>query len=243
MAERSDRPDRALSQRPVLALIALILLVGLGAGALLGFLQWRTQQGLLNAARGQEKALTDQLAALREGNAISREGAVAGARAYVVFRGLSLSGSVSADDPGNSRFQVNPVWENVGNTPTRNMEIYTNPIKPILHPILDMTMPKTPDVSAGLLAPHATGMGGSSTLSGADLLAIRQGRLRLYIWGWARYHDVFPATAERLTRFCLIVNGVQGDPNVPGEASLAGPPCGPYGDNFECTDSECGPQR
>ena len=223
--------------------IAVILVAAAITQGILAAQQWHGLQGMVSAGRRQATALEGQLTALRQANQINREGLVASNRAYVVFRGLNLTGSINNDDPSLSRFQINPVWENVGNTPTRNMTIYTNPAKPILHPILDMAMPKTPDISAGMLAPHATGMGSSTHVTGADLLAIRDGKLRMYMWGWARYHDVFDATAERLSRFCIIVSSFQGDPNVPGEAAVSGPPCGPYGDNYECTDAECGPQR
>lgn len=235
----SDIPPR----RPFwLAAIAVILLVGLVVNGIMAVQQWHSMQGMVTAGRRQATALEAQLAALRRANDINRDSVVATGRAYVMFRGLNLTGALTSDDPSQSRFRVNPIWENVGNTPTQDMEIYTNPAKPV-RTILDMTMPKTPDISQGLLGPHATGFGGSSYVSGQDLLDIRDGKLRLYIWGWTRYHDVFPSTPERMTRFCLIVNSVQGDPNVPGESALGGVPCGPFGNNYECTDSACSVQR
>ena len=225
-----------------IAAIAVILLVGLVANGVIAVQQWHSMQGVVNASRREATALEGQLGALRQANETNQNSLVATGRAYVMFRGLNLAGALTSDDPTQSRFRINPVWENVGNTPTRDMQLYTNPAKPV-RMILDMTMPKTPDISQGLLGPHATGMGGSSYVSGADLLAIRDGKLRLYVWGWTRYHDVFAGTPQRETRFCLIVNAVQGDPNVPGEAALSGVPCGPFGNNYECTDEACSVQR
>jgi hypothetical protein len=236
----SDRPPRR--SQPWLAAIAVILLVGLAANGVIAVQQWHGLQGMVSAGRRQATALEGQLTALKQANDINRQSMIATGRAYLMFRGLNLAGAITSDDPSQSRFRINPIWENVGNTPTEDMEIYTNPAKPV-RLILDMTMPKTPDISHGVLGPHATGFGGSSFVSGQDLLDIRDGKLRLYIWGWTRYRDVFPGTPERQTRFCLIVNSLQGDPNVSGEAALGGVPCGPFGNNYECTDDSCSAQR
>jgi hypothetical protein len=226
-----------------LAAIALILLAGAVVHGILAAQQWHGLQGMVSAGRRQATALEAQLAALRQANTINHEGLVASNRAYVAFRGLNLSGSINGADPSASRFAINPVWENVGNTPTRDMQIYTNPAKEIKHPLLDMSMPKTPNIAPGMLAPHTTGMGSSTYVTGDQLLAIRDGRLRMYMWGWARYRDVFAGTPMRQSRFCILINTFQGDPNVPGEASVSGSPCGQYGDNYECSDQECGPQQ
>jgi Flp pilus assembly protein TadG len=225
-----------------LAAIALILIVGIAVEAVIAVQQWHSMQGMVVAGRNQAKALQDQLETLKQANQINQQGLVAANRAYVMFRGLNLAGAVAGDNPTASKFRINPVWENIGNTPTKDMTLYTNPAKPVSI-ILDMTMPKTPDISQGMLAPHTNGMGGSSYVTGQDLLNIRDGKLRLYIWGWTRYHDVFPGTPERQTRFCLIVNSVEGDPNVPGESTLGGVPCGPFANNYECTDDSCSAQR
>ncbi len=237
----TDTPPRR-SRSFWLAAIAVVLVAAAVANGILAAQQWHGLQGMVNAGRRQATALEAQLAALRQANQINREGLVASNRAYVVFRGLNLSGSINNADPSQSRFSINPVWENVGNTPTRDMTIYTNPAKEIKRPLLEMSMPKTPNISPGMLAPHATGMGSSSYVTGDQLLAIRDGKLKMYMWGWAHYRDVFSGTPERQSRFCIIVSTFQGDPNVPGEASVSGPPCGQYGDNYECSDSECGPQ-
>ena len=237
----SETPPRGRSFW--LAAIALILIVAAVAHGILAAQQWHGLQGMVNAGRRQATALEAQLAALRQANAINREGIVASNRAYVVFRGLNLSGSINSADASQSRFAINPVWENVGNTPTRDMTIYTNPAKEIVRPLMDMSMPKTPNISPGMLAPHGTGMGSSTYVTGDQLLAIRDGKLKMYMWGWTKYRDVFDATPGRQSRFSIIITSFQGDPNVSGEASVSGPPCGQYGDNYECTDSECGPQQ
>jgi hypothetical protein len=237
-------PDPAQPCRP--RLLAPITL-GILAVAIIGYGAFATWQTLLMnrqiaTMRSESQTLNKTLTALNQSSANTRDVMIDSQRAYVVFRGLTLSGASDPSDPNRPSFQVNPVWANDGNTPTRDMTIYTNPIRPILHPVMEIAMPHTPDISPGLLAPRATGMGASSFISANQLAAIRDGQLKMYIWGWVKYNDVFPNTPQHQTRFCLIVNTFQGDPNVPGEAAVGGPPCGQAGDHYECTDQECGPQ-
>ena len=53
-------------------------------------------------------------------------------------------------------------------------------------------------IGTALIPPKITVMGGiAPTMPGApispqDILDIQQGRKFLYLWGWARYFDVFP---------------------------------------------------
>ncbi len=50
---------------------------------------------------------------------------------------------------------------------------------------------------------------------GTDLAAVKEGNKHLYIWGTARYRDIFPDTPERITRFCVVATNVTGDPTAP----------------------------
>jgi hypothetical protein len=50
-----------------------------------------------------------------------------------------------------------------------------------------------------------------AAISVQDILDAQHGRKFIYIWGWARYFDVFPDTPEHLTRFCWQVL-IVGDP-------------------------------
>ena len=43
-------------------------------------------------------------------------------------------------------------------------------------------------------------------------MAVKEGRKFLYIWGTARYRDVFPDTPNRVTKFCVFADAVMGDP-------------------------------
>ena len=50
-----------------------------------------------------------------------------------------------------------------------------------------------------------------AAISPQDILDVQAGRKHLYLWGWAKYFDVFPGTREHITRFCWIVTPI-GDP-------------------------------
>jgi hypothetical protein len=77
----------------------------------------------------------------------------------------------------------------------------------------------------GFIAPHATNLSGavplrpSAALTPHDLTEIRDGTKFFYVWGWLRYFDAFPATPERITRFCWQIL-VTGDPAAfsPGQS-------------------------
>lgn len=47
--------------------------------------------------------------------------------------------------------------------------------------------------------------------------AVKEGKKHLYIWGIAKYRDVFPATLEHITRFCVFAANIAGDPLKPWE--------------------------
>jgi hypothetical protein len=47
---------------------------------------------------------------------------------------------------------------------------------------------------------------------GKDLVAVSEGRKHFYVWGIAKYRDVFPDTPERITKFCCFIENVSGNP-------------------------------
>jgi hypothetical protein len=46
----------------------------------------------------------------------------------------------------------------------------------------------------------------------AILEAVRVKQLRLFVWGWCTYRDIFPQSDDRETQFCFELNRVDGDP-------------------------------
>ena len=92
---------------------------------------------------------------------------------------------------------------------------------------------------------EANTMGGAAPLIPAapitpqDIIDAQNGRKFIYLWGWAKYFDVFPRTPEHITRFCWLIL-VAGDP-------LSFNPAQPNSTTFatanhiegNCADEEC----
>jgi hypothetical protein len=148
----------------------------------------------------------------------------------------------------NWRFR--PIWQNSGDTPTRNMVMHvTCELRNTVLPSgFDFNYPTT-QTGTGLLAPKSTSMGGIApnypvaAITPQDILDVQHRRKFLYLWGWVRYHDVFPDTPQHITRFCWLIVPT-GNPLVytPGQT-----PNLPHSLSFgnihhsegNCADEEC----
>jgi hypothetical protein len=49
-------------------------------------------------------------------------------------------------------------------------------------------------------------------IEAAILEAVRVGQLRLFVWGWCTYRDIFPQSDGRDTQFCFELNRIDGNP-------------------------------
>jgi uncharacterized protein YpmB len=140
-----------------------------------------------------------------------------------------------------------PIWNNSAPTPTRNMRNH------ISLKVFDGAIPEAWDFPdrwgketkiedrKQILLP----LGPRSILSGQTLFVnideiheIVAGKKSLYIWGWAKYNDVFfPDTPDHVTRFAnRIVLG--GDPTNPERCSVSHP----LHTKYNCSDEECSRQ-
>lgn len=134
-------------------------------------------------------------------------------RASVFLRDVSLSPFKSGDD---MRVAVIPLWENGGNTSTKDMTFRVH---------IALTGQPTPegfsrcDVDPGsktvstFLGPKAVGNISAFTHEAEPIrdFQMRKGYAKFYIWGRANYFDQF-SDVPRITRFCLEVFHVAGDP-------------------------------
>ena len=162
-------------------------------------------------------------------------------RAYVHFNGCRYI-SHRSDELSPVFWRLRPRWINSGNTPPRNLRIYTH-YELLEHPLpndYEFT-PEEHQPTSALLAPKAELEGGFRDIDGADLVAVKEGRKFLYVWGDARYRDVFPYTPERVTKFCAFARVVTGDPTAPwhSERNKMEIAFGVY-ERHNCADEECG---
>jgi hypothetical protein len=165
---------------------------------------------------------------------------VASDRAYVHFAGCRWI-SHRANDDSPVFWRIRPIWINGGNTPPRNLHIHT------YHEIFDAPLPpdypftpvEAPDTPA-LLPPKGTLEGAWRDVWGSELVAVKQGIKYYYIWGTARYRDVFPDTPERVTKFCVFAGNIMGDPVMPWneQTNKMDIAFGSY-NRHNCADEDC----
>lgn len=137
---------------------------------------------------------------------------------------------------------INAVWKNGGDTPTRNLHISMTEGRRQTPLPSDFNFPSDDQKIYGghplpilVLGPHAT----VSAIRGAEIPFsavpdINSGRELVYLWGYARYHDVFGA--PHITRYCVQITSIAAD--LAGSASdVTGDyiPC----DRGNCADEEC----
>jgi len=159
----------------------------------------------------------------KEGSRAARESAdtdkfsmVASDRAYVHHSGCRWISHRRGGKNGPVFWRIRPRWINSGNTPPRNLRVY------VFYELLDAPLPEAflftpiehPQILA-MLPPKGEVEGQWRDFDGADLVAVKEGKKFLYIWGAARYRDVFPGTPERITRFCVYAASITGDPLTP----------------------------
>jgi hypothetical protein len=116
---------------------------------------------------------------------------------------------------GKYWYDIQPVIENTGNTPTRGMKV-----------VVDSALQTTP-IPEGFefsyrSTPGDTIVGAKQTIGAnrvaildEDLAAVKDGKKFFYIWDTITYHDVFVGTTLHTTEFCTEINRVLGDPLDP----------------------------
>jgi hypothetical protein len=180
----------------------------------------------VNDAKVAAEAAKDSAEAAKEGARAGRESAdtaklamVASNRAYVHFNGCRWI-SHRRDDNGLVFWRIRPRWVNSGNTPPRSLQFYVH------YELLDaplasdysftpVSLPRRP----ALLPPAGEIESEPRDFWGTDLVAVRNGTKFLYIWGTAKYRDIFPGTPEHITKFCVFAKSITGDPTAPWDAT------------------------
>jgi hypothetical protein len=196
----------------------LLVIVG-GAQLLLFVWQlWLIRESLddariaADAAKESADAAKIGAQATRDHADIARVGMIASERAYVHHSGFRW---ISHRDPADDHvfWRIRPRWINGGNTPTRQAYVY------VQYEFRDNELP--PDFAfvpppfipiPALMGPKGIVESGHWDLNADDLKAIRDGKKHFYVWGIARYRDVFPGTPVRITRFCAFIDAVTGNP-------------------------------
>jgi hypothetical protein len=154
-------------------------------------------------------------------------------RAYVSMKEITAHRVKDAD--GNIliwRFSL--PWENSGGTPTRNLVFSTNwcTRQDVLPG--NFGYPYPPDGNKALIGPKAIICSEPFDIAHEEMNKVIGKKAHIYIWGQARYNDVFEKTPMRVTRFCFEVVFLT-TPGAPGSYFS----CRHHGD-YNCADEECG---
>lgn len=124
-------------------------------------------------------------------------------RAFLAQKGVDGTNEITPDGKlVDEIFLVR--WENSGNTPIRHGMVHAEPHKRTdnLPPDYDF---RDTDSQITQMSLGARGITSTTVVvPAADIDLARQGKARLFIWGWASYRDLFfPKTPEHLHEFCV----------------------------------------
>ncbi|NOS76923.1 MAG: hypothetical protein HOP35_03155 [Nitrospira sp.] len=162
------------------------------------------------------RAIREQVEANKESVDIAKLSMEASQRAYLHFGGCRWISHPDNRD-GHIFWAIRTRWVNSGNTPTRKLcfRIHFDLRSDELPADFGFTEDsQAPDVPA-LVYPKGEIIVGIFHINGDDLVAISQGKKHLYVWGCAKYRDVFPGTKEHITKVCLFARNITGDPMLP----------------------------
>jgi hypothetical protein len=188
-----------------------------------------------------------QTAAATSASITARESLTSVQRAFVAFAGLVTLKKVTSEGKVAELTLVLP-WINGGDTQTKGALSRVNfmylPVNPTLHQTGDLpsnfTFPDMGYVKARQFFISARGYAnGTENVPLAVLEQAKKGQMRLYVWGWITYHDVFKGTPTRLSEFCDEITDIKSstadmaDPTstVTADVSLC--------EEHNCSDEEC----
>lgn len=171
-----------------------------------------------NAKDSFEKTLgqmQQQTGAQQESNRITRESLETVQRAFVYFQTLGATKVFSQNKPRKvTALDFTLTLANNGVTPTkflRSIQNYwwTPTPMPDNFGFQDFT---TGIPGQGNIGPKGTITAGPITIPAEAIEGVKNHTMYLYLWGWARYYDIFPRTKEHVSKFCTEITGFRNDP-------------------------------
>jgi hypothetical protein len=200
----------------------------------------KANQDLANAAKTQADSTTT-LAGIGRGQLITaQDTAQRQLRAYVfATQNFGFSNPIGQPDA----FGFNANWKNGGLTPTRFLSIYVSgavmplPIgKDFQFPDLDESgnIVRNPVLVHSLLGPSVEIPSQSIIFSRQKIEFTLSQRAHIYIWGWARYRDIFISDIH-ITRFCQELTNLSFNKETNAVVGVGSRAC----DYGNCADDQC----
>lgn len=183
-----------------------------------------------------------QLGQMIESNKITREALETVQRAFVFPGTPQVTRSIKKTTVESVILRFS--WINSGTTPTRNMTThisygqYPNGLPPNFDfPDGWSSKDEATHINTPIgLGPHGDAGVELEPFPAQDIKAIQLHKTKVFIWGWARYHDIFKNTPEHVSEVCYELVGFHGDPLVPSESGgVILNNCATH----NCFDSEC----
>jgi hypothetical protein len=170
----------------------------------------------------------------------SKDALVSVQRAFIFATGFDAIRIGDPIDPNKvDSVEVSITWENNGTTPTRNMSTHYSYLpSPSPQPdslfFTDLGNTKPAPIALG---PKAVGHTAPISIPASTVSEIMDHKTVFYIWGWARYNDIFPKSKRHITRFCTAITGFQGNPLNGNPSAISRPVLANCASN--CYDDEC----
>lgn len=153
--------------------------------------------------------------AAKESADVAKDTLVLTQRAFVRVSNFPWVWRPDTDRPGKVFYDISPIIENGGNTPTVGMTINVNSQLMDAEMPEDFTFPYTDATGTSLIGAHQTVAASRAIIHDDDLLKVQKGEKFFYIWGDITYRDVFKGTPIHTTEFCTQIILVLGDPLDP----------------------------
>jgi hypothetical protein len=190
--------------------------------------------------KAQTQAQVDAAKAAQDAANVSRESLTSVQRAFVSFAGGGSAKKVIVRGKVTDLVVTLP-WVNYGVTPTRNgkSQINWEPFPGDLPNNFDF--PDIGKVKFSQFMIPAKGSGNATMKIPIDIFSeIKKGNMRLFVWGWITYHDIFNKTPTHLSEFCDEVTKIttssedvtNSTTDVTWELNLC--------QTHNCADEECG---
>jgi hypothetical protein len=188
------------------------------------------QMGLLVVGAIYSVFAALQWKAIRAQSEISKQQLEETERAFIFADVITVVWMPDRNRPDVYNWRFRPRWQNTGGTPTKGLIMHVECMvrDDPLQLGYDFIFADT-DTGKGLIGPHSSMLGGWGSqppITPEDLQGVLDGKKFIYLWGCAKYFDVFPDTRQHTSHFCWIVTVVGnpfrfvptaiGQPPVPG---------------------------
>jgi len=118
--------------------------------------------------------------------------------------------------PGRYKYAVEPIIENAGPTPTKELTLVTcYELRSTAFPD-DYAFALIAEPKGCFIGPKGTLIAiGGGELTDDELTEIQRGERFFCVWGRAEYRDGFPDTPIHAAEFCREINAIAGNPRDP----------------------------